>query len=48
LANIASPSKSGSFDIDNSATMDFIHFYFKSDKSATDFPLRAKGRPTED
>jgi hypothetical protein len=48
LANIASPSKSGSFDIDNSATMDFIHFYFKNEKSATDFPGPSQGRPTED
>ena len=30
FANIASPSKSGSFDIDNPATMTFIHFYFKN------------------
>jgi len=29
FANIASPSKSGSFDIDNPATMTFIHFYFE-------------------
>jgi hypothetical protein len=29
FANIASPSKSGSFDIDNSAMMDFNHFYFE-------------------
>jgi hypothetical protein len=28
--NIASPSKSGSFDIDNPATMVFNHFYFKT------------------
>jgi hypothetical protein len=30
LANIASPSKSGSFDIDNPATVVFIHFYFEN------------------
>jgi hypothetical protein len=29
FANIASPSKSGSFDIDNFATMTFNHFYFE-------------------
>src|ERR1700720_2401453 len=36
LANIAIPSKSGNFDIDNSATMDFHHFYFENAASATD------------
>jgi len=36
LANIASPSKSGSFDIGNPATMAFIHFYFENEGSATD------------
>jgi hypothetical protein len=36
FANIASPSKSGSFDIDNPATMTFIHFYFEKSRSATD------------
>jgi hypothetical protein len=30
FANIASPSKSGSLDIDNSATMVCVHFYFGS------------------
>ena len=30
FANIASPSKSGNFDIDNPATMAFIHFYFEN------------------
>jgi len=30
FANIASPSKSGSFDIDNPATVVFIHFYFEN------------------
>jgi hypothetical protein len=48
LANIARPSKSGSFDIDNPATMDFIHFYFKKEKSATDFTHWSQGRPTVD
>ena len=37
FANIASPSKSGSFDIDNSATMTFIHFCFEKSRSATGF-----------
>jgi hypothetical protein len=37
LANIASPSKSGSFDIDISATMNFIHYYFANWLAATDF-----------
>jgi hypothetical protein len=36
LANIARPSKSGNFDIDNSATMIFHHFYFEKSSSATD------------
>jgi hypothetical protein len=36
FANIASPSKSGSFDIDNPATMTFIHFYFENSRPATD------------
>jgi hypothetical protein len=48
LANIASPTKSGSFDIDNSATMDFVHFYFKNEQSATDFRRPSQGRPAED
>jgi hypothetical protein len=30
FANIASPSKSGSFDIDNPATMLFNYFYFEN------------------
>jgi hypothetical protein len=30
FANIANPSKSGSFDIDNPATMVFSHFYFEN------------------
>jgi quercetin 2,3-dioxygenase len=42
------PSKSGSFDIDNSATIDFIHFYFKNDKPATNFGRPSQGWPTED
>jgi hypothetical protein len=29
FANMASPSKSGSFDIDNPATMVCIHFHFE-------------------
>src|SRR5271166_542318 len=40
FANIASPSKSGSFDIDNPATMTFIHFYFEKSHSATDLYRR--------
>jgi hypothetical protein len=35
LANIASPSKSGSFDIDIPATIAFIPFYFENAPSAT-------------
>jgi hypothetical protein len=35
LANIASPSKSGSFDIDVPATITFIHFYFENASSTT-------------
>ncbi|WP_448956745.1 hypothetical protein [Labrys neptuniae] len=35
LANMANPSKSGSFDIYNFATMIFIHFYFENPWAAT-------------
>src|SRR5258705_1550477 len=35
LAKITSPSRSGSFDIDNHATIDFYFFYFKYTASAT-------------
>src|SRR6476646_5851160 len=35
FANIASPSKSGDFDIDNPATMAFIYFYFEKTAGAT-------------
>jgi hypothetical protein len=35
FANIASPSKSGNFDIDNPATMVFIHYYFENRLGAT-------------
>ena len=35
LANIARSSKSGSFDIDNPATIAFIHFYFENASAAT-------------
>jgi putative oxidoreductase len=48
LANIAIPSKSGSFDIDKSATINFVHFYFKKMPLATCFgrpPLRAVTEP---
>jgi hypothetical protein len=44
LANIASPSKSSSFDIDNPATMTFIYFYFENEGSATDL---CDGRRTQ-
>jgi hypothetical protein len=37
FANIASPSKSGNFDIDNLATMAFIHIYFENIAGATHF-----------
>jgi hypothetical protein len=36
LANIAIPSKSGNFDIDNPATISFHHFYFEKSVFATD------------
>jgi hypothetical protein len=35
LANMASPSKSGSFDIDNPVTMNFNLFYFENSVSTT-------------
>jgi hypothetical protein len=35
LANIASPSKSGSFDVGIPATIAFIPFYFENAPSAT-------------
>ena len=38
FANIASPSKLGSFDIDTLATMIFIYFYFENAASATNLP----------
>jgi len=37
MANITSPSRSGSFDIDNHATIDFHPFYFKDAASAIVF-----------
>jgi hypothetical protein len=36
LANIAIPSKSGNFDIDNPATISFYSFYFEKTAFATD------------
>jgi hypothetical protein len=38
LANIASPSKSGSFDIYIPATITFINFYFEKQPGATISP----------
>jgi hypothetical protein len=38
LANIARPSKSGKFGIDNSAMIDCNHFYFKVTFVATSSP----------
>jgi len=35
--NIASPSKSGNFDIDNLAMMAFVYFYFERIADATHF-----------
>jgi hypothetical protein len=49
LANIASPSKSGSLDIDIPATMIFIHFYFEKPAPATRLsrPASRCGKPFE-
>src|SRR5258706_8405805 len=48
FANIASPSKSGSFDIDNPATMTFIHFYSERSCFATDLsPLATPSGDSE-
>jgi hypothetical protein len=47
LANIAIPSKSGNFDIDNPATISFYHFYFEKSAFATDLlqPALRGGKP---